>query len=257
MRWLKLSEILKLEGVVKCYESLRAVDGVTLSIKEGTVTGLIGPNGSGKSTLFNVISGLDRADEGKIWFRGIRIDNLPPHKIFSLGLVKSFQDPRLFLGMTVLDNLLVPPKGQIGENPLNAPIHSRWRAQEISLAKKSSDLLSRLLLKGLHKTLSAEISGGQMKLLEMGRTLMADPRMLLLDEPTAGVAPKLARDIFERLLALREEFNLTLFIIEHRLEVLFDYVEYVYVMHRGKVLAEGKPEEILENKVVAEVYLGG
>lgn len=252
-----MSEILRLENVVKCYESLRAVDGVSLSIEEGAVVGLIGPNGSGKSTLFNVIAGLEKLDEGRIWFRGVRIDNLPAHKIFSLGLVKSFQDPRLFLGMTVLDNLLVPPKGQIGESPLNAPIHSRWRNQEISLAKKSSDILGRLLLKGLHKTLAAEISGGQMKLLEMGRTLMAEPKMLLLDEPTAGVAPKLARDIFEKLLTLREEFNLTLFIIEHRLEVLFDYVEYVYVMHRGKVIAMGKPEEILNNKLVAEVYLGG
>ena len=252
-----MSEILRLENVVKCFESLRAVDGVSLSIKEGTVTGLIGPNGSGKSTLFNVIAGLDRADEGKIWFNGIRIDNLPPHKIFALGLVKSFQDPRLFLGMTVLDNMLVPPKGQKGESPVIAPLHSKWRDQEIRLAKKSSELLDKLLLRGLHKTLSAEISGGQMKLLEMGRTLMAEPKMLLLDEPTSGVAPKLARDIFERLLKLREEFNLTLFIIEHRLEVLFDYVEYVYVMHRGQVIAEGKPEEILENKVVAEVYLGG
>jgi branched-chain amino acid transport system ATP-binding protein len=252
-----VNEILKLENVVKCYESLRAVDGVSLSIKEGSVIGLIGPNGSGKSTLFNVISGLDRANEGKIWFRGIRIENLPPHKIFSLGLVKSFQDPRLFLGMTVLDNMLVPPKGQKGESPVIAPLHSKWRDQEIALATKASELLEKLLLKGLHKTLSAEISGGQMKLLEMGRTLMAEPRMLLLDEPTAGVAPKLARDIFERLLKLREEFNLTLFIIEHRLEVLFDYVEYVYVMHRGKILAEGKPDDILYNKVVAEVYLGG
>lgn len=252
-----MTDILQLEDVVKCYESLRAVDGVSLSIEEGTVTGLIGPNGSGKSTLFNVVSGLERADRGRIWFKGIRIDNLPPHKIFSLGLVKSFQDPRLFLGMTVLDNMLVPPKGQIGESPLNAPIHSRWRAQEVELAKKSCDLLDRLLLRGLHRVLSSEISGGQMKLLEMGRTLMAEPKMLLLDEPTAGVAPKLARDIFERLLSLREEFNLTLFIIEHRLEVLFDYVEYVYVMHRGKILAEGKPEEILNNKVVADVYLGG
>ncbi len=252
-----MSEILKLEDVVKCYESLRAVDGVSLSVKEGSITGLIGPNGSGKSTLFNVISGLEKPDSGKVLFQGQRIDTQPAHKIYALGLVKSFQDPRLFLGMTVLDNLLVPPKGQKGENPINAPIHSAWRSQEVELASKSSEILRRLLLRGLHARLSAEISGGQMKLLEMGRTLMSEPKMLLLDEPTAGVAPQLAREIFERMIKMREELNLTFFIIEHRLEVLFDYVEYVYVMHRGKVLAEGTPDEILNNKIVAEVYLGG
>lgn len=242
--------------VVKSFESLRAVDRVSLTVKEGSLTGLIGPNGSGKSTLFNVVSGIEEADSGEIYFLGKRIDGLPSYRIFGRGLVKSFQDPRLFLGMTVLDNVMIPTKNQLGEKPYNAPIRSIWTDQEIDLAKKAGQMLNSLAMKNLFRQSAAEISGGQMKLLEMGRTLMGQPRMLLLDEPTAGVAPIKAREIFEQMLHMREESSITFFIIEHRLEVLFEYVDYIYVMHRGKILAEGTPNEILESATVAEVYLG-
>lgn len=242
--------------VVKSFENLRAVDKVSLTVKRGSLTGLIGPNGSGKSTLFNIVSGIERADSGRVFFSGERIDGLPPHRVFRRGLVKSSQDPKLFLGMTVLDNVMIPPKNQLGEKPYNAPIRSIWLSQEIELAKKAGRLLNGLAMRDLFKQSASEISGGQMKLLEVGRTLMGEPKMLLLDEPTAGVAPILAQEIFEQMLRMREELDITLFIIEHRLEVLFEYADYIYVMHRGRILAEGTPGEILENATVAEVYLG-
>lgn len=242
--------------VVKNFGSLRAVDKVSLTVKEGSLTGLIGPNGSGKSTLFNIISGIERADSGKIYFLEHRIDGLPSHTIFGKGLVKSFQDPRLFLGMTVLDNVMLPARNQLGEKPYNAPFRSTWRDQEIDIADKARRVLNSLAMKGLFQQSAAEISGGQMKLLEVGRTLMGEPSMLLLDEPTAGVAPIRANEIFERMVYMRNELGTTFFIIEHRLEVLFNYVDYVYVMHRGKILAEGTPSKILEDDTVAEVYLG-
>jgi branched-chain amino acid transport system ATP-binding protein len=242
--------------VTKSFESLRAVNGVSLEVKEGSLTGLIGPNGSGKSTLFNIVSGIEKADSGKIFFRGERIDGLSPHKIFGRGLVKSFQDSRLFVGMTVLDNVMIPAKNQLGEKLYNAPVRSTWTEQEIGLAKKAGKVLNSLTMKGLFKQSATEISGGQMKLLDVGRTLMGEPRMLLLDEPTAGVAPILAREIFQRILRMSKELGLTCFIIEHRLEILFEYADYIYVMHRGRILTEGNPSEILESDTVAEIYLG-
>lgn len=242
--------------VTKSFESLIAVNKVSLTVKENSLTGLIGPNGSGKSTLFNVISGIEKADSGDIHFSGEHINGLPSHQIFARGLAKSFQNPRLFLGTTVLDNVMIPAKNQLGEKPHNAPVQSRWAHQEVNLAKRASRVLSTLDMRDIFEQPAAEISGGQMKLLEVGRTLMGNPKMLLLDEPTAGVAPILAGEIFERMLHMKEESGITFFIIEHRLEVLFKYVDYVYVMHLGKILAKGSPSEVSENRAVAEVYFG-
>ncbi len=158
--------------------------------------------------------------------------------------------------MTALDNLLLPVKGQRGESPLWAPFHRSWHDEEEQHANAASTLLDQLRLRHQYESLAADLSGGQMKLLELGRSLMGAPRLLLLDEPTAGVAPALAYTIFEQIAALRERLGLTFLIIEHRLEVLFDFVDSLYVMHLGQLIAQGKPAEIAQNEQVREVYFG-
>jgi len=249
-------EILKLEGVRKYFGGVRAVDGVSFSVEEGALLGIIGPNGSGKTTLFNVISGVYKPDSGKIYFMGERIDGLEPHEVFKKGIVRSFQNPRLFLGMTVIENLMIPPRGQIGENPVKALFRGLWARQERSLAKKALEIIRAHQLTQVRLNWSGEVSGGQMKLIEISRALMGEPKLLLLDEPTAGVAPKLAREIFERIVKLRDELGLTFMIIEHRLDVLFDYVERVLVMHQGKIICDGPPDYVVKDERVVDAYLG-
>jgi len=249
--------ILRVENISKSFGGVRAVDEVTISVRRGSITGLIGPNGSGKTTLFNVISGTEKKDSaGSIEFDGNRIDELPPHSRSELGLGRTFQTPRLFTGMTVLENTMVSPKGQRGERPLVAPFRRRWEGQEIGLAKKAQEQMKRLEIDRLYGKLTSEISGGQMKLAQLSNALMEDAKMLLLDEPTAGVAPRLAQDIFQSITNERQQKGTTFFIIEHRLEVLFRHVDTVFVMHQGKIIAEGRPESIVKDKKLIEAYLG-
>jgi branched-chain amino acid transport system ATP-binding protein len=248
--------ILSIDNVSKHFGPIRAVDGVTLSIQRGTIVGLIGPNGSGKSTLFNVISGTEGKFGGTVKFKGKRLNGMPTHKIFDLGLGRTFQTPRLFTGMTILENAMLAGKKQQGENPVLAPFPSRWESGEMDLAKKTRDQLTALEISHLYDKLSSEISGGQMKLLQLANALAGDPEMLLLDEPTAGVAPRLAQDIFDSIERRRKEKGTTFFIIEHRLQVLFKHIEQVYVMHQGKVISEGRPSDVVKNRQVIDAYLG-
>lgn len=248
--------MLTLENVAKHFDNLRAVDGVSLTVPQGQIIGLIGPNGSGKSTLLSVIAGSQSADSGQIHFAGQTITGLAADQICRLGLVRSYQDPALFFRMTVLDNALLPVKDQRGEQPLIAPWQRLWRRQEAEHAGVAGQTLDPLQLRPHHSKLAAELSGGQMKLLELGRSLMAAPKLLLLDEPTAGVAPALAYTIFEQIARLRREQGLTFLIVEHRLDLLFNFVDSLYVMHLGRVIAQGTPAEIEANAQVREVYFG-
>jgi len=250
-------DILVVEDLHKYFGGIRAVDGVSLRIPERGIVGLIGPNGSGKSTLFNTIAGRYKPDRGRVIFDGVDITGWKPHRIYKLGLVRTFQNPRLWLSLTVFENVLTSGRDQRGESPLRAPLHRLWAGQEMEYARKALDWVRFVQLGRVAASLSSDISGGQMKLTELARALMSRAKMLLLDEPAAGVNPTLAHQIFQNIARLREEYGLTFFIIEHRLEILFDYVDYVYVMHRGRVIAEGKPEEVAENPVVIDVYLGG
>lgn len=188
---------------------------------------------------------------------GEDITGIPAYETFAKGLVRSFQNPRLFLGMTIMENNLVPPKAQTGEKVQNAPFSKTWENQERELAGESLEIMKMLTLDQVARNLASEVSGGQMKLMELGRSLMARPKVLLLDEPTAGVAPKLGREIFHHIDDLRDNYDLTFAIIEHRLEMLFDFVDRVVVMHRGRVITEGKPDEVVKNPMVIDVYLGG
>ncbi len=247
--------ILEVKGVSKSFGGVRALDKVSLSIEKGSIVGLIGPNGSGKTTLFNVISGFYPPDEGEVYFEGMRIDGMNPNEIFRLGLVRSFQNPRLFQTMSVWENVLVVPK-QRGESPLLAPFRSRWEAEEMKIGKKGKGLIGVFGLNGSERKRASDLSGGQMKLLESLRGMMEGGKLFLLDEPAAGVAPRLANEIFGFIKRLREERGLTFFIIEHRLEILMNYVDYVYVLHNGRLLAEGGPEEVVKERKVIDAYIG-
>lgn len=248
--------MLDVQGVHKHFGGLMAVAGASLQVGKGQITGLIGPNGSGKSTLLSTIAGQHRPDAGRILFEAQEIGGLPPARIFDLGLARSYQDPSLFFRMGVLDNALLPARGQRGERPTVAPWHRRWWPQERELAEKAGGVLGDLKLLGRRDVLAADLSGGQMKLLELGRTVMGEPRMMLLDEPTAGVAPALAYAIFEEIERLRRDQGISFLIVEHRLEILFDFVDWVYVMHMGQVIAQGKPDQIAADALVREVYFG-
>lgn len=248
--------LLELKNVSKAFGNLRAVEGVSLSVSQGQIVGLIGPNGSGKSTLLSLISATLPVDSGQIILNGQDISRKTAAERFQSGLVRSFQNPSLFFRLTSLDNALLPVKEQRGENPLWAPLHRLWHKQEASLAQKAGQTLAELQLGSHYLTPASDLSGGQMKLLELGRSLMGEPKLLLLDEPTAGVAPNLAYTIFEKIEAMRRDLGLTFLIVEHRLEILFNFVDWLYVMHMGHLIAQGTPAEISANAQVREIYFG-
>jgi branched-chain amino acid transport system ATP-binding protein len=226
-------ETLKVREVSKHFGGLYAVSRVSLDVGKGKIWGLVGPNGSGKSTLFNTILGFHQADEGDISFNDYLLNGMAAHQIYDLGLFHAFQVPRLFQAMTVLDNMLAAARGHMGDGLLNSLLRRRkWQEQESALAKRAMDILRRLEIDHMAFAPAGELSGGQRKLLELGKGLMASPTILFLDEPAAGVNPKLGRKIFEGISGLCDE-GLTFFIIEHRLELLFDFAHWVYVMDKG------------------------
>ncbi len=248
--------MLEISDLHKNYENLRAVDGVSLSVPTGAIVGLIGPNGSGKSTLMSLIAGTQRSDSGSIRVNGEEISHLPPNRIFQRGVVRSFQDPSLIFRMSALDNALLAAHPQRGERPLASPWRRLWRKQEEAHTRAALTIFDHLKLRHQYNKPAADLSGGQMKLLEIGRAMAGEPKLLLLDEPTAGVAPALAHDIFVEIAALREKHGLTILVVEHRLEILFAFVDFLYVLHLGKVIATGTPAEISANALVKEVYFG-
>jgi branched-chain amino acid transport system ATP-binding protein len=248
--------ILAVEGISKSFGGLQVLQSASLEVAEGTITGLVGPNGSGKTTLLNTIYGLIKPDEGTVIFRGQKISGLAPYRIYDAGLAFSFQLPRLFFQLTVLDNLLLAARNQVGTSFSGALFRRRrWRRQEAELARKALQILELLGLVPLALHATGELSGGQRKLVEIGRALMSDPVMILLDEPAAGVNPVLGRKIYQKLRALRDQ-GLTFLIIEHKLEMLLDFADRIYMMDAGQVVLSGTPKEVIENPVFYATYVG-
>jgi ABC-type branched-subunit amino acid transport system ATPase component len=245
-------------NVHKSFEGVKALNGITLDINGSSIIGLIGPNGSGKTTLFNVITGFYPVDIGEIHFNGENITGLKSHYISLRGLVRTFQITRIFPKLTVLENMLTATKEQEGEKLYSVFLKRRTVAkQEAENADKAFEILKFLEIFHLRDEYGSNLSGGQLKLLELGRALMMDPDMLLLDEPVAGVNPTLANKIFDRIVELKDSKNIAFVIVEHNMDVVMSFCDRIYVMDRGKIVAEGVPEEIQTSKKVIEAYLGG
>jgi branched-chain amino acid transport system ATP-binding protein len=257
--WLGQEQIaLKVDSLSKSFDGLRAVDGCSLAIREGTITGLIGPNGAGKTTLFNLITGFLRPTAGRIIFGGTRIDGLAPHQVFHKGIVRTFQIPRELKSMTVLENLMLVPTGQAGEqiwNPWLFPL--RVSRQEKKNYERAREVLEFVDLRDQRDEYAATLSGGQKKLLELARTLMSNPKMILLDEPGAGVNRVLMKKLVANIETLREERGITFLVIEHDMDLVTRLCNPVIVMSEGKYLAEGTAEEIKQDERVLDAYLGG
>lgn len=237
----------------KSFGGLVAVDGVELALEEGMISGIIGPNGSGKTTLLNLLAGLLEPDAGKIYMLGHDVTQLKPHERYRIGLARSFQQASLFK-MSVLDNLLVAERGNIGESPF-APLR-RWNKQEEDAAMRCCALAEQVELESKLEEQADRLSGGQQKLLETARAMEKGTRIILLDEPVAGILPALGHSILVGLRKAVKEQKLAAAIVEHRLEILFEYCDVVIAMDRGRIIARGTPAEIRENRLVIESYLG-
>jgi len=248
---------LSVERIRKQFGGLVALNDVSISIPEKQLTIIIGPNGSGKTTLLNVISGIYKPDAGRVTYNGQEITGWPPHKVYDAGVVRTFQIATVFHKLTALENLLVVSRKHVGENLTKAIFKRTWMKQEEEVVKKAFDLLDLLNLSHLWNQPAGTLSGGELKLVEMGRALMSDPKVILTDEPVGSVNPKLAHDIFEHMVSLRDKLGITFLIIEHRLDIALDYVDYAYALHSGKVIAEGTPNEVTVDPTVIESYLGG
>ncbi len=250
------NEILRIEGVRKGFGGLLAVDGCSLSVQEGMIVCLIGPNGAGKSTLFDLISGFVRPDSGSIIFSGKEIGYLPAYEIARLGLIRTFQIPRALMRMTVLENMMLGSQNQLGEK-IFAPIvcPGRVQAEERSIEKKAEEILKFFDLLRMKDEYAGSMSGGQKKMLEMSRALMADPRLLLLDEPFAGLNPALSERLIERIKKLREN-GLTIMLIEHAIPYVLALSDELYVLNKGAILASGRPDQVISDPRVFEAYLG-
>ncbi|HDD42557.1 MAG: ABC transporter ATP-binding protein [Thaumarchaeota archaeon] len=249
--------ILRIRDLVKTFGGLRAVDRVSMDVRERTLTILIGPNGSGKTTLINLVTGVYQPDGGRILFNGKDITTYPPHEIFRLGVARTFQIPQPFRKLTVLENLLVSYPDNPGEGFLTALRRGKWMKVEEEAVEKAFKIMKLLNLEHLWDQEAGKLSGGQMKLLEIGKVLMSGARLLVMDEPVAGVNPVLAHEIFRKLTELRDQLGLTIFLVEHRLEIALQYTDEVYVMASGKIISRGKPEQVMMDPRVIEAYLGG
>jgi branched-chain amino acid transport system ATP-binding protein len=250
--------MLKVKNVQKSFGGLRAVDDCSLTVNEGSITGLIGPNGAGKTTLFNLITGFYKPDRGEIVFEGERIEGLSPDRIFHKKVFRTFQITREFERMTVLENLMIIPAFQVGERIWNTWLRpGKVRRQETDFRDKALHVLEFVELIDLKNEYAGTLSGGQKKLLELAKSMMAQPRMVLLDEPGAGVNPTLMKKLVGNIRQLCKEKGMTFFLIEHDMDLVMSLCDPVIVMSEGKKLAEGKPAEIQKDKHVLEAYLGG
>jgi branched-chain amino acid transport system ATP-binding protein len=243
------------DGVTRTFGGLTAVSVDHLEVQRGGITGLIGPNGAGKTTLFNLLTGFDQPNTGTWSFDGRSLGKLAPHQVARLGVVRTFQLTKALSRLTVLQNMLLGAQGQKGESFLRALVPGIWRGQEQANTEKAMDLLTRFKLDRKKDDFAGTLSGGQRKLLEMARALMSDPKVVMLDEPMAGVNPALTQSLLGHVKDLREQ-GMTVVFVEHDMDVVRDISDWVVVMAAGKVIAEGPPESISQNQAVVDAYLG-
>ncbi|MFN5515783.1 MAG: ABC transporter ATP-binding protein [Cyanobacteriota bacterium] len=250
------SPLLLAQGLCKQFGGLVAVDSADIEVQTGSITGLIGPNGAGKTTLFNLLSNFIRPDQGQVLFEGEPIHGLPPHQIARRGCIRTFQVARVLSRLTVLENMLLASQGQTGEKFSNLWFKARQiRHQERENRERALEILDSVGLLAKAHDYAGALSGGQRKLLEMARTLMTRPKLILLDEPAAGVNPTLIGQICEHILTWNRE-GISFLIIEHNMDVIMSLCHQVWVLAEGRNLAQGAPAEIQKNPRVLEAYLG-
>jgi len=249
--------MITINNLTKKFGGFTAVNDASLTIEEGSITGLVGPNGAGKTTLFNVIAGIYRPSNGSVMLDGIDITGLEPHELFHKGLLRTFQIAHEFSTMSVRENLMMVPGGQSGEKLIDVWTNpSKIRKEEALLRKKADEVIEFLEISHVANELAGNLSGGQKKLLELGRTMMVDAKIVFLDEVGAGVNRTLLNTIGDAIIRLNKERGYTFCVIEHDMEFIGRLCDPVIVMAEGGVLAQGTIEEIKSNEQVIEAYLG-
>ena len=246
-----MSEMIEIEGVTKAFGGIVANDNITLDVPEGRITGLIGPNGSGKTTLFNSIVGYHPVDAGSIKFEGQEISRLRVQPIARLGLLRTFQQTRIYAKMNCVNNMLISLPHH---NQTFLTMFTKFPPQ---VTERAENLLEFVGLYQKRFLTSGDLSFGQQKLLELAMALMNEPKVLLLDEPTAGINPTLINGLIDRLRRASKEFGVTLFVIEHNMPVIMDLAEHIYCLANGRLLADGPPDKIQNDQRVIDAYLGG
>ena len=232
-----------------------AVDVNHLEVQRGSITALIGPNGAGKTTLFNLLSGFDTPDTGEWRFDGHNMSRVASHKTASMGMVRTFQLTKSLTKMSVIENMKLGAMHQVGEKWWNGLLPYLWRSQEIKIEARADALLKRFKMDHMRNEYAGTLSGGQRKLLEMARALMTEPRLVMLDEPMAGVNPALKQSLNEHIRGLRDD-GMTVLFVEHDMDMVNDVADWVIVMAEGAIIAEGTPNQISTNEKVVEAYLG-
>jgi branched-chain amino acid transport system ATP-binding protein len=248
--------ILSVRGLNKSFGELHVVNNVSFDVTRGSITGLIGPNGAGKTTLFNILAGTLPADRGEFSLDGARLDRLPPHRVLGAGLARTFQIPRPFPHMSVLENVMIAPLHQAGERFMEAWLRpGKVRRQEAEIRERAMEVLEFTTLASLAGDPASTLSGGQKKLLELARVLIADPKIILLDEPAAGVNPKLMDLLLDKISQLNAQ-GITFLVIEHNMDLVMSVCDPVMVMAQGQMLCIGDPETVRADPKVLSVYLG-
>jgi neutral amino acid transport system ATP-binding protein len=251
----KPDPILLADRVKKNFGGVTAVDVDHVEVQRGSITALIGPNGAGKTTLFNLLTGFDTPDTGEWRFDGRSLAKVVAHKTASMGMVRTFQLTKSLTKMSVIENMKLGATHQVGERWWNGLFPFRWKAQEKLIEQRADQLLKRFKLDHMRNEYAGTLSGGQRKLLEMSRALMTNPRLVMLDEPMAGVNPALKQSLNEHIRGLRDD-GMTVLFVEHDMDMVHDVSDWVIVMAEGRIIAEGTPEAIAANPAVIEAYLG-
>jgi branched-chain amino acid transport system ATP-binding protein len=251
----KPDPILLADKVKKNFGGVTAVDVDHVEVQRGSITALIGPNGAGKTTLFNLLTGFDTPDTGEWRFDGRSLAKVVAHKTASMGMVRTFQLTKSLTKMSVIENMKLGATHQVGERWWNGLFPFRWKAQEKLIEQRADQLLKRFKLDHMRNEYAGTLSGGQRKLLEMSRALMTNPRLVMLDEPMAGVNPALKQSLNEHIRGLRDD-GMTVLFVEHDMDMVHDVSDWVIVMAEGRIIAEGTPEAIAANPAVIEAYLG-
>ncbi|MGJ9423320.1 ABC transporter ATP-binding protein [Aeromicrobium sp. CF3.5] len=251
----KPDPIVKGANITRLFGGLTAVDVEKIEIQRGVITALIGPNGAGKTTLFNLLTGFDEPNTGDWTFNDKQLAKVPAFKVARAGMVRTFQLTKVLAKLSVIENMRLGATGQKGEKFWAAPFKALWGGQEDEVTQRADELLARFKLDAKREDFAGSLSGGQRKLLEMARSLMVDPELIMLDEPMAGVNPALKQSLLGHVKSLRDEGRSVLF-VEHDMDMVRDISDWVIVMAQGQIVAEGTPESVMANPAVIDAYLG-